>query len=112
MPPLYFKTSGHLLVCTGPNCQVRGSALLHKALWNHLERQSLAYYKKGGSLRLTESGCLGSCSYGPSMCIYRQRGSGLEEAWYAAVDFPLATRIAQAVHEGAELPEEHQYGPT
>lgn len=111
MPPLYFKTSGHLLVCQGPNCQARGSALLHKALWNHLERQSLAYYKRGGSLRLTESGCLGSCSFGPSLCVYRQNSDGLEEAWYAAVDFPLAARIAQAVHEGQELPAEHQYGP-
>ncbi|GHF40570.1 (2Fe-2S) ferredoxin [Deinococcus metalli] len=112
MAPLYFKTSGHLLVCTGPNCTARGSGLLYRALWNHLERHSLAYYKRGGSLRLTESGCLGSCSFGPSMCVYRQRAGGLEEGWYAAVDVPLAARIAQAVHEGTDLPQEHKYGPT
>ncbi|MFT2721831.1 (2Fe-2S) ferredoxin domain-containing protein [Deinococcus sp. A31D244] len=112
MSAKYFRTNGHLLVCQGPNCQARGSALLHKALWNHLERESLAYYKRGGTLRLTESGCLGSCSFGPSLCVYRAApGVGLEEAWYAAVDFPLAARIAQAVHEQGPLPAEHQYGP-
>ncbi|MVN85836.1 (2Fe-2S) ferredoxin domain-containing protein [Deinococcus sp. HMF7620] len=113
MAPKFFATRAHLLVCQGQSCQGRGSALLYKALWNHLERQSLAYYKKGGSLRLTESGCLGACSYGPTLCVYRPKpaGGGLEEAWYAAVDFPLATRIAGAAHEETPLPEEHRYGP-
>jgi len=111
MPPKYFKTSGHLLVCQGPNCQARGSALLHKALWNHLERAALAYYKTGGTLRLTESGCLGACSYGPALCVYRQQNGELEEGWYAAVDFPLAVKVAQAVHDGDQLPEDHKYGP-
>ena len=109
MAPKYFKTSGHILVCQGPNCQARGSALLYKALWKHLETASLAYYKTGGSIRLSESGCLGSCSYGPSLCVYRQTPQGLEEGWFAAVDFPQAARIAQAIHEGAELPGEGRY---
>jgi (2Fe-2S) ferredoxin len=112
MPPKYFKTSGHLLVCQGQNCQARGSALLYRALWNHLERASLAYYKTGGTLRLTESGCLGACSFGPALCVYRQRGGELEEGWYATVDFPLAVAVARAVHEGAELPGERKYGPS
>ena len=111
MPARYFKTNGHLLVCQGQNCQARGSVLLHKALWNHLERQSLAYYKTGGTVRLTESGCLGACSFGPALCVYRQQEDRLEEGWYAAVDFPLATRIAQAVQDGAALPTERKYGP-
>ncbi|EYB69411.1 hypothetical protein DEIPH_ctg008orf0147 [Deinococcus phoenicis] len=111
MPPKFFPTRGHLLICQGQNCQARGSVLLHKALWNQLERSGLAYYKAGGSVRLTESGCLGACSYGPTLCVYRHRGSELEEGWYAAVDFPLAARVAQAVHEGTELPEERKYGP-
>ncbi|WP_075833800.1 (2Fe-2S) ferredoxin domain-containing protein [Deinococcus marmoris] len=109
--PKYFKTSGHLLVCQGPNCQARGSVLLYKALWKHLESASLAYYKTGGSIRLSESGCLGSCSYGPSLCVYRQTQEGLEEGWFAAVDFPQAARLAQAVHDGAALPDEGKYGP-
>ncbi|SMB89309.1 (2Fe-2S) ferredoxin domain-containing protein [Deinococcus hopiensis] len=111
MPPKYFSTRGHLLVCQGPNCQARGSVLLQKALWNHLERSSLAYYKRGGSVRLTESGCLGACSFGPTLCVYRHRNGALEEGWYAAVDFPLAVQIAGALHEEAALPGEGKYGP-
>ncbi|WP_221089972.1 (2Fe-2S) ferredoxin domain-containing protein [Deinococcus aquaedulcis] len=114
MTPKFFSTRAHLLVCQGQSCQGRGSALLYRALWNHLERDALAYYKKGGSLRLTESGCLGACSYGPTLCVYRAQSGGggaLEQAWYAAVDFPLARRIAQAAHDEAPLPAEHRYGP-
>ncbi|TDE86517.1 (2Fe-2S) ferredoxin domain-containing protein [Deinococcus sp. S9] len=111
MPPKFFPTRGHLLVCQGQNCQARGSALLYKALWNHLERAALAYYKQGGSVRLTESGCLGACSFGPALCVYRHRGGELEEGWYAAADFPLTAKVAQAVHEEAPLPEDRKYGP-
>ena len=112
MPPKYFPTSGHILICQNSSCQSRGSGLLHKALWNHLERENLAYYKKGGTVRLTESGCLGACSYGPTLCVYRQRNGVLEEGWYAAVDFGVAKAVAQAVQDGTELPQAHQYGPT
>jgi (2Fe-2S) ferredoxin len=111
MTPPYFKTSGHLLVCQHTNCRARGSDLLYKALWNALDAHRLAYYKGGGSVRLTESGCLGACSYGPAMCVYRQGTNGLEEGWYAAADLPLALKLAQAVHDGAELPAERKYGP-
>jgi (2Fe-2S) ferredoxin len=110
--PLYFSTRGHLLVCQGQSCQTRGSALLHRALWNALERESLAYYKKGGSVRLTESGCLGACSYGPTLCAYRTRPEGgLEEGWYAATDLPQALNVARAIHAGEALPEGGKYGP-
>ncbi|WP_102127241.1 (2Fe-2S) ferredoxin domain-containing protein [Deinococcus planocerae] len=111
MPPKYFETRGHLLVCQGPNCKARGSALLYRALWTHLERHSLAYYKTGGSVRLTESGCLGACSFGPALCVYRSRLGRLEEGWYAAADLPLASAVARAVQEEAELPGERRYGP-
>lgn len=112
MTPKYFRTSGHLLVCGGATCQQKGSPLLYKALWNALETQSLAYYKKGGSVRLTQSGCLGACGSGPTVCAYRTRPEGgLEEGWYAAVDFPLALRLARTMHEGRPLPGEHRYGP-
>ena len=109
--PRYFRTRGHLLVCQNGSCRARGSELLYQALWNALEREQLAYYKQGGSLRLTSSGCLGACSFGPTLCVYRERAGGLEEGWYAAVDFRLAMQVARAVHEGAELPEERRYGP-
>lgn len=111
--PKYFKTSGHLLLCQDKSCRMRGADLLYLALQGHLEREKLAYYKQGGTLRLTTSGCLGACQYGPTLCVYRQLAGerGLEEAWYAAVDFPLARRVAQAVHEGQPLPTEGHYGP-
>lgn len=107
--PKYFPTRGHLLVCQGQSCQQRNSVLLHKALWNWLEREGLAYYKKGGSMRLTTSGCLGACQYGPTLCVYREREGALEQAWYAAADFPLARAIAEAVHTGAVLPQQGRY---
>ena len=111
MTPPYFKTSGHIFVCQHANCRSRGSELLYKALWNALDTSRLAYYKGGGSVRLTESGCLGACSYGPAMCVYRTRAGMLEEGWYAATDFPLALKVARAVHDGTELPEDGKYGP-
>ena len=116
MTPPYFKTSAHLLVCQHTNCRARGSDLLYRAVWNALDARRLAYYKAGGSVRLTESGCLGACTSGPVMCVYRQRveqqgQAQLEEAWYAAADFPLAMAVAQAAHDGAELPEDRKYGP-
>ncbi|AZI41668.1 (2Fe-2S) ferredoxin domain-containing protein [Deinococcus psychrotolerans] len=109
--PRYFPTTGHLLICQNSNCKARGSDLLYRAVWNALEQDKLAYYKAGGSLRLTESGCLGGCKSGPVMTCYRTRDGQMEEAWYAAVDFPLARQVAQAIHDEAELPGERRYGP-
>jgi len=109
--PKHFPTRGHLLVCQNSNCKARGSALLYRALWNALEQDKLAYYKSGGSLRLTESGCLGACNFGPVMACYRTRDGQMEEGWYAAVDVPLARQVAQAMHDGADLPTERRYGP-
>lgn len=111
MPPRYFRTSGHLLVCQHANCRARGADLLYQGLWNALERERLAYYKSGGSVRLTTSGCLGACSFGPTLCVYRERAGELEEGWYAAVDFRLALEVARAVHEGRDLPGDRKYGP-
>lgn len=112
--PKYFATRGHLLLCQGASCQRVGADLLYQGLKQHLERGQLAYYKAGGSVRLTTSGCLGACNYGPTLCVYRQTAQGaeqahLEQAWYAAVNFPLARQVAQAVHTGEPLPLEHRY---
>lgn len=114
MPPKFYTTAGHLLVCQGKSCQSRGSALLYKALWNHLEKKAMSYYKKGGNLRLSESSCLGACSYGPTLCVYRQQTPQLplEQAWYAACDFGIASHIATAVHQGSELPHQNRYDIT
>ncbi len=109
--PTFFPTRGHLLICQNANCQARGSDLLYRAAQNMLERDKLAYYKTGGSLRLTQSGCLGACQFGPVMACYRSRGGQLEEAWYAAADLPLVRAVAQAMHEEDEWPQERRYGP-
>ena len=109
--PKYFPTNGHLLLCQGQSCQGRDSVLLYKALWNWLEREGLAYYKQGGSVRLTQSGCLGACKYGPTLCVYREKEGRLEQAWYAGLDFPAARAVAQAVQDGTELPAGGRYGP-
>lgn len=111
MAPKYFRTRGHVLVCQNGNCQARGSAPLFKALWNHLEQAKLAYYKTDGHVRLTESGCLGACSYGPAVCVYREQGGKLQEAWYAGVDLPQAKQIVQAVQDQSELPTKNRYDP-
>ena len=41
-----------------------GGAELFANAWQDLETHRLAYYTRGGSLRLTESGCLGACARG------------------------------------------------
>lgn len=111
MPAKYFKTNAHLLLCQHQSCKARGSDLLLLALERALEREKLAYYKAGGSLRLTSSGCLGACGYGPILACYRERNGTLEQAWYENVDFPLAVKVARAAHGETELPPERRYGP-
>ena len=133
MPAKYFPTSGHLLLCQHQNCRARGADLLMLALARALEQEKLLYYKAGGSVRLTGSGCLGACGYGAVLACYRSvpasgdaersvpasgdagggpRSETLEQGWYEAVTLPLAVRIARAVHEGSALPDEQKYGPT
>ncbi|MBB6098731.1 (2Fe-2S) ferredoxin [Deinobacterium chartae] len=109
--PKFFSTRAHLLLCQNANCRKRGADLLHLGLARALEEQRLMYYKAGGSLRYTTSGCLGACSYGPVLALYRQRpdGTGLEQAWYFGVDFPLALEVARAAHAGTALPQERRY---
>ena len=105
MTPQRYPTKGHLLVCTGPSCTARGSRALFDRLWVRFEHERLAYYRSGGSIRLTESGCLGACSYGPSVACY----SGGSEAWYAGMDEQRIVALARAVQDGGELPAEGRY---
>ncbi len=109
--PRFFPTRGHLLLCTGPTCTGLGARRLFAALWRRLEAEHLAYYKRGGSIRLTESGCLGACGFGPTLACYARRGDRLEEAWYARADEARALAVARAVHEDRPLPEDDRYGP-
>lgn len=77
-----------------------------------LERRRLAYYKDGGTVRLTEAGCLGACGHGPTLACYRsvpQGGVQLEQAWYFAADLPLVLRVAESIQTDAPLPDERRY---
>lgn len=84
--------------------------MLLRTLWNGLERERLAYHTSGGSLRLTASGCLGACQFGPNLTCYRKRDDGLlEEAWYAGMDSSRCMEVARALHAGLELPPQGRY---
>jgi (2Fe-2S) ferredoxin len=109
MKPQFFKTKAHLLICTSQQCAAKGSAILFQTLWQVLERERLAYYA-GGGLRLTESGCLGACQFGPNATCYRKlEAGGLEEAWYYGLDFPKALQLARALNASQDLPLEGRF---
>ena len=76
-----------------------------------LEQRRLAYYKEGGSVRLTEAGCLGACSHGPTVAAYYGGTEGLKEAWYVGMDVPRLVRLAEALHAGEAPPDEQRFGP-
>ena len=103
MKPTYYPTRAHLLLCTGPRCRARGADTVFRYLWDALEREGLAYYKTGGTLRLTESSCLGACCCGPILLAYPAG------AWYYGVTVPAALEIARALHEGRDLPETNRF---
>lgn len=110
--PIFFATRAHVLLCTGPRCARAGSRRVLEQVTNALERTSVAYYKDGGSVRLTESGCLGACAYGPTAVAYHADGAGgLSEAWYVGMDAPRLVRLATALHRGATPPEDGRFDP-
>jgi (2Fe-2S) ferredoxin len=77
-----------------------------------LEARNLAYYKSGGSVRLTESGCQGACEHGPNAIVYFTDATGaLREAWYAGLVAERLLALAEAVHAFRPLPEDGRYGP-
>lgn len=110
--PLFFPARAHLLLCTGPRCSRRGSGRVFEDAWSALEARALAYYKRGGTVRLTASGCLGQCSHGPTLVAYHGDAQGrLSEAWYVGIDAPALLRIARALHDGEPPPGENRFGP-
>ena len=110
--PIFFETRAHVLLCTGPRCSRAGSKRLLDDTTVALERSGVAYYKDGGSVRLTESGCLGACAYGPTAVAYFGTEAGaLSEAWYVGMDQRRLVRLATALHEGAAPPKEGRFDP-
>jgi (2Fe-2S) ferredoxin len=110
--PLFFATRGHVLVCTGPRCSHAGSRRVVQEATAELERRRVAYYKDGGTVRLSEASCLGACAHGPTVVAYfGAPGGGLAEAWYVGMDARRVVRLAEAVHRGDALPEDKRFGP-
>lgn len=108
--PLFFETRAHVLVCTGPRCGQAGARSLFQRAWAEAERRRLAYYVRGGSVRLTESGCLGACAHGPNAVVYRGDESGaLSEAWFCDLDDTRLLALLEALQSGAPLPTEGRY---
>ncbi len=108
LPP-FIPTRAHLLVCTGPSCRRVGGAELFANAWQDLETHRLAYYTRGGSLRLTESGCLGACARGPNVAVYHDADGRLEQAWYIRMDRGALLRLSRALHDGAPLPPQNRF---
>jgi (2Fe-2S) ferredoxin len=109
MKPHFFKTNAHILICTDERCLRDGSRLLFQAVWQSFESEKIAYYKTGGNLRLTESGCLGACQFGPTVACYFKRDSHLEQAWYQRMTYPKIMQLARALRDGLELPLEGRF---
>jgi (2Fe-2S) ferredoxin len=51
-------------------------------LWDDLEQEKLAYYRSGGSIRLTASSCLGACDFGPTVAVYAANGGSVTPSWH------------------------------
>jgi (2Fe-2S) ferredoxin len=98
-----------LLICTDARCAAQGSTALFQSVWKALEIEHLAYYKTGGGLRLTTSGCLGACQFGPTMTCYFKQNGLLREAWYHHMDRSKVLNVARALQAELEPPEEGRY---
>jgi (2Fe-2S) ferredoxin len=109
MKPMFFKTRAHLMICTDARCADRGSKILFQSVWKALEDEGLAYYKTGGNLRLTTSGCLGACQFGPTMACYFKTQTGLQEAWYHHLDRDQILNVARTLHADLEPPSKGRY---
>lgn len=109
MKPYFFATQAHLLICTDGRCAKEGAKILFQAVWNAFEAEKLAYYKTGGNLRLSESGCLGACQFGPTVACYFKRQERLQEAWYYHQTLPSTLQLARALQAGLELPSENRF---
>jgi (2Fe-2S) ferredoxin len=91
--------AAHLLVCVGPRCSSRGAREAFDEVWDQMDRERLAYYRTGGSVRLTESGCLGACDLGPTVACYQRRPDELiEQKWFVRMSVARIMELARSVH--------------
>ena len=84
----------HALVCTyGKTCATQESESIWRALKQRIREREFE-----DDVRITRSGCMGQCGYGPIACIYP------DNVWYAAlstgdVDPLLDHLIEGKIHE-------------
>jgi (2Fe-2S) ferredoxin len=101
--PTVPSTSAHVLVCVDGRCAVRGSQELHRALWQAMEDERLAYYRTGGSVRMTSSGCLGACDHGPTVAVYSSDPKGtVTPKWYGSMTLPETLGVVRALNAEPE----------
>jgi (2Fe-2S) ferredoxin len=94
-------TAAHLLICVGPRCAANGAALMFQEVWESLDAEKLAYYRTGGSIRLTESGCLGACDFGPTVACYHRSSATdatMAQTWRIRMTTETTVSLARAVH--------------
>jgi (2Fe-2S) ferredoxin len=76
---------------------------MFSAVWAGLERDQLAYYKTGGSVRCTATGCLGACSEGPTVAAYSRDGSA---QWWVEMTAEATIELAADLHRKHTSPKE------
>ena len=91
-------TTPHLLVCIGPNCTARGAGEMFSKVWSALEHEQLAYYKTGGTVRCSASGCLGACAEGPTVASYPRTG---EPQWWVGMTADATVALAAELQADA-----------
>ena len=100
-PPIP-STSAHVLVCVDGRCAVRGSQELHRFLWQAMEEERLAYYRTGGSVRMTSSGCLGACDHGPTVAVYAPDAQGIvQPRWFGSMTLPETLEVVRELNKPA-----------
>ncbi len=113
VPPLGVPktdTSAHVLICVGPRCTERGARNMYGEVWAAFEKERLAYYQTGGSVRLTEAGCLGACEFGPTVACYSSTGLRSEtggelltQTWRVNMTTERIVDLARSIHDGAKV---------
>jgi (2Fe-2S) ferredoxin len=75
---------------------------MFQEVWDALDREKIAYYRTGGSVRLTETGCLGACDLGPTIACYLANSDPasnvLTQTWRVNMTAEKIVGLARSVH--------------
>lgn len=72
------------------------------------EEQRIAYYRNGGSVRLTMSSCLGACDHGPIAVCYQPEAKDFQ-AWYEGVTIEQVHALLMSLQKKTALPREGRF---